>query len=129
MAKKVEKTTAKNKQYSHREDAQWLTKEICAEYRKKALQIDHSHANDIGGRRTLRIELQEKCDITEIEAINILNGYHHKEYVRQYDHLRAYLDGDLSEPLYNHDPKYIAWLEENEDNDRKLGDFDIADED
>ena len=65
MAKKVEKTTAKNKQYSHREDAQWLTKEICAEYRKKALQIDHSNANDIGGRRTLRIELQEKCDIIE----------------------------------------------------------------
>ena len=34
--------------------------------------------------RELEKELQEKYGVTELEAINIINGYHHRDYVEKY---------------------------------------------
>ncbi len=39
---------------------------------------------DIGERRQLRQDLQERCGITELEAINILNGFHIDTYCIKY---------------------------------------------
>jgi hypothetical protein len=39
---------------------------------------------DIGERRRLRQELQERCGTTELEAVNILNGYHIDVYCMKY---------------------------------------------
>ena len=33
----------------------------------------------------LKIELMKECDVTEIEAINILNGFHVSDYVKKYE--------------------------------------------
>ena len=32
----------------------------------------------------MRVELQERCNLTTLEAINILRGFHTKEYLRKY---------------------------------------------
>lgn len=39
---------------------------------------------DIGERRRLRQDLQERCGITELEAINIINGFHIDTYCIKY---------------------------------------------
>lgn len=37
---------------------------------------------DIGERRKLREELQTRCNLTELQAVNIINGFHIPDYVR-----------------------------------------------
>lgn len=64
---------------------EWLTAEICHEYKKRAELLSSTDGQDIGARRTLRMELQKRCHITEIEAVNILNGYNVDLYVHKYD--------------------------------------------
>ncbi len=86
MAKK-EKTEAEKKKvkYVHREDALWLTEDICKEYRDKAKNLSDNGGQDSGAWQRLRVELQELCDITEIEAINILRGMNIRDYVSKYE--------------------------------------------
>lgn len=47
----------------------------------------------MGAKRDLRMEPQNRCDITEVEAVNILNGRHIKEYVHNYDLMRGKSEG------------------------------------
>ena len=61
--------------------AEVLTKEIANEYRDKAKLLPPNGLQDIGDRRKLRIELQERCNLTELEAVNIINGFHVGIYV------------------------------------------------
>lgn len=37
---------------------------------------------DIEERRKLREELQARCNLTELQAVNIINGFHIPDYVR-----------------------------------------------
>ena len=69
------------------EDFEWLTIEICREYKRRADMLPSNDGKDLGERRKLRIELQERCHIQPIEAINILNGYYWDLYVNRYDML------------------------------------------
>ena len=61
--------------------AEILTKEIANEYRDKVNLLPSNGLQDIGDRRKLRIELQERCNLTELEAVNIINGFHTSIYV------------------------------------------------
>ena len=61
--------------------AEVLTKEIASEYRDTAKLLPPNGLQDIGDRRKLRIELQERCNLTELEAVNIVNGFHIDIYV------------------------------------------------
>ncbi len=72
---------------NNNDDFEWLTIEICREYKRRADMLPHNDGKDIGERRKLRIELQERCHIQPIEAINILNGYYCDLYVHRYDML------------------------------------------
>lgn len=58
-----------------------LTLSIAKEYRKRALVIVSNERQEIGDRRKLRIELQKKCDLTEVQATNIINGFHISDYI------------------------------------------------
>ncbi len=62
----------------------WLDEEAANVYAKKAMFLPGNDGQDIGERRELRIELQETYGLLEIEAINILNGYHIQDYVTKY---------------------------------------------
>ncbi len=61
--------------------AEVLTREIANEYRDRARLLPPNGLQDIGGRRKLRIELQARCNLTELEALNIINGHRIRDYV------------------------------------------------
>lgn len=61
--------------------AEVLTRKIANEYRDRARLLPPNGLQDIRDRRKLRIELQARCNLTELEAANIINGYHIGDYV------------------------------------------------
>ena len=65
---------------------EYLTEKIAYEYYKRSQHMAPS-GQDIGDRRKLRIELQQQYGLCEIETVNILNGYHIKDYVTKYQRL------------------------------------------
>lgn len=58
-----------------------LTAEIANEYRTLAENLPENSGQDTGERRELRQELQRRCGLSELQAINILNGFHVKDYI------------------------------------------------
>lgn len=75
----------KRQKYSYQKEGEWLTEEICKAYREKAKGLPQNSGQDTAEWRKLRIELQKLCDITEIEAVNILRGLNIRDYVNKYD--------------------------------------------
>ena len=73
---------------------EWLTEDICKEYQKRADMLAPNGGQDIGAWRDLRIELQERCSITEIMAINTL----HKRNVSDYCLYYGILSGKIPMP-------------------------------
>lgn len=71
-----------------------LTRKIAKEYIGRAKRISDESGQDVGKRRELRMELQERCGLTELEAVNIINGYHIGDYVAK--HERRYEDNERS---------------------------------
>lgn len=63
---------------------EFLTRSIAYEYRERAKALPYNGMQDTGERRALRIELQERCGITELEAVNIINGFHIADYCTKY---------------------------------------------
>lgn len=61
--------------------AEVITRKIANEYRDRARLLPPVGLQDIRDRRKLRIELQVRCNLTELEAVNIINGYHIGDYV------------------------------------------------
>lgn len=59
-----------------------LTRAIANEYRDRALLLPSNGLQDIGERRKLREELQARCNLTELQAVNIINGFHIPDYVK-----------------------------------------------
>ena len=55
-----------------------LTAEIANEYRILAENLPENGRQE---RRELRQELQRRCGLSELQAINILNGFHVKDYI------------------------------------------------
>lgn len=76
------------KELRDRHQGEWLTMDACKEYYDRAQALLPNGKQDIGERRELRIELQNRFGIAEIEAINILDGYHIQEYVEKYNNIR-----------------------------------------
>lgn len=61
--------------------AEVLTRKIANEYRDRARLLPPNGLQDIGDRRKLSVELQSRCNLMELEAVNIINGYHIGDYV------------------------------------------------
>jgi hypothetical protein len=61
--------------------AELLTKEIVYEYQDRMKALPDYGKQDIRERRTLRLELQERCGLTELQALNVLNGFHVTEII------------------------------------------------
>lgn len=66
---------------------EWLTKEVCEEYQALAKKANSNDPQDIEKRRELRFELQSKYGLTEIEAVNILNGNNVTDYLNKYSRI------------------------------------------
>lgn len=67
---------------------EWLTMEAATRYRDLATKLIPESVEDIDAFRNLRIEFQEKYGLLEIEAINILHGYHISDYVNKYEMIK-----------------------------------------
>lgn len=65
-----------------------LSRTIAKEYQKMADMFHDNGLQDIGPRRALRIELQKKCGLTELEAVNVINGHHVQDYIAKYERKR-----------------------------------------
>lgn len=65
-----------------------LSRAIAKEYQKAASSLMDDGIQDVGQRRTLRIELQKRCGLTELEAINVINGHHLQDYITKYERKR-----------------------------------------
>jgi len=61
-----------------------LTREIARAYRDRAKALPYNGMQDIGERRALRQELQTRYGVTELEAVNIINGFHIDTYCMKY---------------------------------------------
>lgn len=129
------KKKEKKLNYTHRDDAEWLSREICDYYVREASKLKSEDASDVGLRRQLRKELQNRCDILELDALNIINGYHIDDYIRKYEYFRAVLEGSISEDDKKnrkgaYTEEYIEWLAEKEEASHvENADFEIVDED
>ncbi len=62
----------------------WLTQDIADNYRNKVKNASRSASSNIGILVDLREDMMKKYGVSEIEAINILNGMHVTEYVAKY---------------------------------------------
>ena len=125
MAKKSTKQET-NKTVLHSPGAEWLTRDICEFYHDKAKEISDHSTGDPRFNALCR-ELKERCDITETQAINILNGYHIKEYVAFHERLQA---GGAEQSSGKDDIEYLEWLAEKEERKKSsLDDYGLVDED
>ena len=126
MARSGEKREAK-KPVLHRPGAEWLTRDICEYYKSKANEISN-HSTGDPRFNALCKELRERFDITETQAINILNGYHINEYVAFHERLQS---GGADSVGENDDSKeYLEWLAIKEDKKRsKFDDYSLIDDD
>ena len=79
----------------------WLTAEAVAEYQKRARRVFAVGDQDIGARCALRKELQEKYGLLEIEAINILNGFHAAFYLEKYRRIQNCLPWNTNQTKTN----------------------------
>jgi len=61
--------------------AEMLTMQIANEYISRARNLPDKSRQDVGERRKLRIELQNRCKLTELQAVNIINGFHVRDYI------------------------------------------------
>lgn len=123
MARKPEETTAKH-HFRHRSDAEWLTYDICMYYIEKARDIKERSISD-SRFNNLCHELMQRCDITEVQAINIINGFHVNEYVAIYDCMKN------PERIKNRNDdriEYLQWLSEKGDKKGGLDDYSLLDE-
>lgn len=79
--KSINRKVNTSTEYVKEHKGEWITYEIALAYHQKAQIHVEDTGQDVGSRRLLRIEMQEKYGLTEIEAINIINGNHIREYV------------------------------------------------
>lgn len=91
-------------------DKEVLTEELALEYRDKALKMKNTHNQYVGDIRKIARELRDRCGITEVEAINILNGNHIQEYVQKYDRKNNKIE--IDEELHERNKSLLQQEEE-----------------
>lgn len=85
MAKdKVDRAQQRIDEENANHKGEWLTAEVCERYREEAASINEYDPQDVLRHREMRLELQETYGLTEIEAINILNGNNISDYLLKY---------------------------------------------
>ncbi|MBQ8279061.1 MAG: hypothetical protein IJZ23_04395 [Roseburia sp.] len=95
MASRKEKDIAYLKKALKNHKGKWLTEEAVREYQKRAKAIFGAERECVRERRTLCVQLMQDYGITELEAINILNGYRANDYIAKYERIRTQTPLDI----------------------------------
>lgn len=109
MASRKEKELAYLKKLFENHKGDWLDWEGVEKYRCLAKQLTNNDLQLIGERRKLCYQMMEEYGVTELEATNIINGYHAADYVTKYHRIRYQI------PLKT-DDNVKKTLEEDDDN-------------
>lgn len=115
----LEKKIKELKQKHDHHKGEWITFEDAKEYRDRAEKLPYNGRQDIGERRALRIELQERFGLDEGEAVNIINGFNMRDIVQVYDNIK-----NLRIPEVSNGANPLKRYSESEIKDRLESDFD-----
>lgn len=85
-----------NEQY-RRHKGKWLTIEDAEKYQAKVRFLDISSNEMIGKKYEIMLELMEEFGVTQLEATNILNGFHVADYVNKYYRIQNKIPLDIKE--------------------------------
>lgn len=66
----------------------FITREVCEEYRRLGEELNRVDCQDVDRHKELCRELQRDYGVTQIEAINIVNGFHIAEYISKYERIK-----------------------------------------
>lgn len=125
MAKKKDQESKKI--VLHKPGAEWLTRDVCDYYCNKAKGISN-HSTGDPSFYALCKELKERFDLTEVQAINILNGYHINEYVAFHERLKQV--GAEQYSSNDDNIEYLEWLAEKEEKKKsKVDEYGLLDDD
>ncbi len=70
-------------------NGRWITLEDANMYTKRASALRAAYGDQyVGMLRDLGEKLRREFDLTELEAFNILRGYHVKDYVTKYERIQ-----------------------------------------
>ena len=67
----------------------WLDEDGVIKYQKLAQKLRDADPQLAGERRKLAIQFMDEYGITELEAINILNGHRAGDYIAKYQRIRT----------------------------------------
>lgn len=67
---------------------EWLTDESVGECRRKYGSALQRGENEVDAEMKCRMELQQIYGLTELEATNVLRGYHARDYISKYRRIR-----------------------------------------
>lgn len=67
----------------------WLTEEAVKKYQELAKKISGPDKVMAGERRNLCLQLIKEYGVTELEAINIINGYCVGDYIAKYERIKT----------------------------------------
>ncbi|MBQ9142925.1 MAG: hypothetical protein IJX63_14225 [Lachnospiraceae bacterium] len=82
----------RDKEYLKREyrthKGEWLTIEAVTEFQRLADKLQDVSGQISGEKRKLCMRLVKEYGVTELEAVNIINGNHVMDYVAKYERIR-----------------------------------------
>lgn len=75
----------------------WLTAEVVEAYQKRVRLLEGTSCGMTGKKYELMLELMEEYGVTQLEATNILNGFHVADYVNKYYRIQNKIPLDIKE--------------------------------
>lgn len=79
----------------------WLTWEVAEKYHRRACALKMPTNEIKGETRELMLELMREYGVTQLEAVNILQGYHIADYVNKYYRIQNLIPLDIKEKKAN----------------------------
>lgn len=89
MASRLEKDIEYLKKAFENHKGKWLTPEAVEKYQKLAAKLPSSDNQMTGERRELCIQFMKEYGVTELEALNIINGHRAYDYIAKYERIRT----------------------------------------
>lgn len=75
----------------------WLTAEVAEAYQKRVRLLEGTSCGMTGQKYELMLELMEEYGVTQLEAVNILDGFHVADYVNKYYRIQNKIPLDIKE--------------------------------
>ena len=85
-----------NEQYRNHK-GKWLTAEVAEQYQARVRLLGMPSYEMTGKKYELMMELMREYGVTQLEATNVLNGFHVADYVNKYYRIQNKIPLDIKE--------------------------------